>query len=364
MQQLSKATMTTNYWTQLPQHHRIALLTDGFSTPFYAKTAMSLLRYRPNDVIGVIDQQQAGKMAAELFQIGGTTPVVANLDSLAIGCDAIYLGIATPGGKLPETWRPLLAKAISRGIDIVSGLHDFLVDDPEYTALAKVSGSQLVDVRRNSFKKTASAYAFRPECIRIHSVGNDCSIGKMVTSLEVQLELSRRGHSAKFVATGQTGIMVSGEGAPIDCVVSDFVNGAVEEIVRQQEHHDFVLIEGQGSLAHPAFSGVTAGLLHGGAPQGLLFCYEAGRTHVKGLKDIPIVAMEKQMAAVEMFANLRHPCKIIAITVNSRSLTDDQALQEVESVEKRFGLPACDVYRHGAGKVADACEQLRKQLTS
>lgn len=355
--------MTTFEWTNLPSHQRIALLTDGFSTPFYAKTAMSLLKYREGEVLAVIDQKEVGKVASDLFTLGGNVPVVANLDAIPT-CDSIYLGIATPGGKLPEAWRPIIKQAIQRGIDIVSGLHDFLVDDAEYEALAKISGSQLVDVRRNNFKKTAKCHAFRSECIRIHSVGNDCSIGKMVTTLELQLELSKRGHSAKFVATGQTGIMITGEGAPIDCVVSDFVNGAVEEIVAKQEHHDFVLIEGQGSIAHPAFSGVTAGLLHGGAPQGLLFCYEAGRTHVKGLKDIPIAPMEAQMAAVEAMANLRHPCRVIGISINTRSLSAEQADREVAQAEDRFGLPACDVYRHGATKIADACERLRRELLS
>lgn len=353
--------MLESDWSRLKTHRQIALLTEGFSTPFYAKTAMSLLKYRPAEMLAIIDKECVGKTAQELFKLGGQVPVVASLDSIP-SCDAIYLGIATPGGKLPETWRPLIKQAIERQVDVVSGLHDFLVDDPEYLALSKISGSQLIDVRRNDFKRTAKCHLFRPECIRIHSVGNDCSIGKMVTTLEVQQELSKRGYHAKFLATGQTGIMITGEGSPIDCIVSDFVNGAVEELVAKNESNDFVLIEGQGSISHPAFSAVTAGLLHGGAPQGLLFCYEAGRTHVKGLKDVPIAPMHQQMAACETLANLRFPSKIIAISINTRSLTDEQAMREVAQAEDRFGLPACDVYRHGAGKIADACERLRQEL--
>jgi uncharacterized NAD-dependent epimerase/dehydratase family protein len=324
---------------------------------------MSVMKYREGEVIAVIDQKEAGKTAADLFKIGGAVPVVASLDSIP-NCDAIYLGIATPGGRLPENWRPLIKQALTKKIDVVSGLHDFLMDDPEYVELAARSGSKLVDVRKNNYKKTAKCHTFRPECIRVHSVGNDCSIGKMVTTLEVQIELQRRGHSAKFIATGQTGIMITGEGAPIDCVVSDFVNGAVEELVAEAEQHDFVLIEGQGSISHPAFSGVTAGLLHGGAPQGLLFCYEAGRTHVKGLKDVPIVPMKQQMAAVEAMANLRFPSRIIGISINTRNLSEQDSLREVAEAEARYGLPACDVYRHGATKIADACEKLRDALIS
>jgi uncharacterized NAD-dependent epimerase/dehydratase family protein len=349
-------------WTPLPQHSRIALLTEGFSSPFYAKTAMSLIRYRGSDVVAVIDNEHSGKEAQELLQVGQGVPVVADVGELS-DCQAVYLGIATPGGKLPESWRPILRRAIGMGMDIVSGLHEFLVEDSEYVDLASKSGSRLVDVRRNRFKTTAKCLDFRSDCIRIHSVGNDCSVGKMVVTLEIEKELLSRGYRAKFIATGQTGIMISGEGAPIDCVVSDFVNGAVEELVANNQENDFLCIEGQGSISHPAFSAVTAGLLHGCAPQGLIFCYEAGRSSVKGLKEIPIVPMQQQIDALNAMANLRHPCQIIGMGINTRGLSLEQAEREVAEAEDRFGLPACDVYRHGAGKLADACQQLRDRLT-
>jgi uncharacterized NAD-dependent epimerase/dehydratase family protein len=355
--------MPHSAWTPLPKHSRIALLTDGFSSPFYAKTAMSLIRYREPEVIGVIDREFRGKHAFDLFQVGREIPVVADLDQLP-GCDAVYLGIATPGGKLPDAWRPVLKEAIGRGIDVVSGLHEFLVEDQEYVQMAQSSGSQLVDVRRNRYKSTAKCLAFRRECVRIHAVGNDCSVGKMVTTLELEKGLLARGNKAKFLATGQTGIMITGEGIPIDCVVSDFVNGAIEELVANNQENDFLSIEGQGSIAHPAFSAVTAGLLHGCAPDGLIFCFEAGRTHVKGLKEIPIVSIEQQLAAVQAMAQLRHPCRVIALSINTRSLSAKEADREIALAEKRYGLPACDVYRHGAGKLVAASEALREKLLS
>lgn len=355
--------MPPSDWTPLPKHSRIALLTDGFSTPFSAKTAISLIRYRESEVIGVIDRELDGKQANELFQIGAGIPVVADCKQLS-DCDAVYLGIATPGGKLPETWRPVLRSAIELGLDVVSGLHEFLVDDPEYVELAEISGSRLVDVRRNRFKKTAKCLDFRKECFRIHAVGNDCSVGKMVTTLELERELKARGYKAKFLATGQTGIMITGEGVPIDCVVSDFVNGAIEELVADNQHYDFLSIEGQGSIAHPAFSAVTAGLLHGCAPNALIFCYEAGRTHVKGLEKVSIVSLEQQLRAVEAVAQLRHPCRVVALSINTRGLSEVEANHEVARAEEWFGLPACDVYRHGAGKLADSCEALRRELLS
>ncbi|MEZ6133152.1 MAG: DUF1611 domain-containing protein [Planctomycetaceae bacterium] len=345
----------------MTSHHRIVLLTDGYSTPFVAKTAISLLRYRTGDVVAVIDQDAAGRTAQQLLGAGGDIPVVNSLESVA-EADALYVGIAPPGGKLPEEWRPLILNAVRRGMDVVSGLHDFLTDDAEYVAAAAQTGANLIDVRRNRHKSTAKRLSFRPGNVRIHAVGHDCSVGKMVTTMEVRRGLEEAGHDAKFLATGQTGIMISGEGVPIDCVVADFVNGAAEELVQQNEQHDFLLIEGQGSISHPAFSAVTLGLLHGCAPDGLIFCYEAGREQVKGLDNVDIPDLTEQVRAYEHVARLRHPCRFVGIAVNTRNLTEEEAHAELYRAEKTFGLPACDVYRTGADKLVRACIALREEI--
>lgn len=342
-------------------HQRIALLTDGFSTPFLGKTAISLLRYRGNDVAAVIDAEQAGKRASDLFGLGPDVPVVASLDGIP-NCDAVYIGIAPPGGRLPSAWRPLIRSALERGLDVVSGLHDFLCEDPEYSAAAAATGSRLIDVRRNTHKLTGTAHRFRPENIRVHTVGHDCSLGKMVTALEVQLGLQDAGHHAKFLATGQTGIMISGEGVPVDCVVSDFVNGAAEALAAANEDADFSLIEGQGSISHPAYSAVTLGLLHGSAPDALIYCYEAGRTHVKGIDHRPLPPPEQQMRVLDALANLHHPCQFIGVAVNTRRLNEQEAAEELTDAEQRFGLPACDVYRTGAAPLVQACLDVRREL--
>lgn len=344
-------------------HRRIAILTDGCSTPFLAKTAISMLRYRQNDVVAVIDKASVGRTAQELFGAGGVIPVVAEISDV-FNADSLYIGIAPPGGKLPPQWREIILEALRRQLDIVSGLHDFLTDDQEYLQLANQTGCRLLDVRRNQYKSTAQCYQFRPGCIRIHAVGHDCSVGKMVTTLEIQKGLSARGHDAKFLATGQTGIMISGEGMPIDCVVADFVNGAAEDMVKQNEQHDFLLVEGQGSISHPAFSAVTCGLLHGSAPDGLVFCYEAGREQVKGLNSVAIAPPLDQIKALELLANLRHPCRFIGVAINTRNLSPTEAEAEIERAERTFGLPACDVYRTGADKLVDACVKLRQELLS
>ncbi len=345
----------------LLSHRRIAIITDGYSTPFLAKTAISLLRYRSADVVAVIDQEAAGQTAQQLLSAGGETPVVGRLDEVP-EVDALYIGIAPPGGKLPESWRPVILAALRRKLDVVSGLHEFLCEDDEYSQLAAQTGSQLIDVRRNRHKTTAQGRSFPRDCLRIHSVGQDCTVGKMITTVELQRHLAGSGHDAKFLATGQTGIMISGEGVPIDCVVADFVNGAAEQLVAENEQHAFLLIEGQGSISHPAFSAVTLGLLHGCAPDGLVFCYEAGRHQVKGLDGVDIPPLVDQMRAYEVLANLRHPCRVIGVAVNTRTLSEQAAADELARAESLFQLPACDVYRTGPEKLAQACLELRREV--
>lgn len=341
-------------------YHRIVLLTDGFSTPFFAKTAVSLLRYRCQDVLAILDSNARGTTASTLFDVGGDIPVIASLDQ--VDADALFLGIAPPGGALPEPWHSVIADALSRGMDVVSGLHDFLSDNSEFATIARRHGRRLIDVRKNCHRQTAQCIDFRDNCLRIHAVGQDCSVGKMVATLEVQRNLVERGQDAEFLATGQTGIMIAGRGVPIDCVVADFVNGAAESLVQQHDQHDILLIEGQGSISHPSFSAVTLGLLHGCAPDGLIFCYEVGRTMVKGLAEIPLLPLRTLIDAYEANASLRHPCRVIGIAMNSRRVGPQEAAAERERVSREFDLPVCDVYRDGADPLADAVLQLKQEL--
>ena len=212
--------------SEFPQHHQIVVLTDGYSTPFVAKTAISLLRYRPSDIVAVLDQTATGQTSQQLLHAGGDIPVVGQLTDV-VDADALYVGIAPPGGKLPEEWRPVICEALRRGMDVVSGLHDFLHHDGDYSQLASEYNCRLIDVRFNNHKSTAQGQPFRDGSVRIHSVGHDCSVGKMVTTLEVTRGLAEAGHDVKFLATGQTGIMISGAGVPIDCVVADFASEAM-----------------------------------------------------------------------------------------------------------------------------------------
>ena len=322
---------------------------------------MSLLRYRKQDIAAVLDKTASAGTAGELLQHGGAIPVVGTLAEIE-QTDALYLGIAPPGGRLPVEWKSIMLEALDRKMDVVSGFHDFLNDDDELVAAAATSNAKLIDIRNTSHETTAKGVAKESAGIRIHTVGHDCSVGKMVASIEIQLGLLAYGRKSSFVATGQTGIMISGQGIPIDRTIVDFTNGAAESLIANNEGKDFLLIEGQGSISHPAFSAVTLGLLHGCAPHGLVFCYEAGRQKVKGLPEIDLPDMSEQINAYLTAARLRHPCDFIGVAVNTRNLDEMAAKKEVDRIEKKLDLPACDVYRDGPRKLVDACLELERKL--
>jgi len=353
---------TTNQKSKtIKSHKSITLLTQGQSNPFVAKTAISMLRYRTDDIVAVLDDQVAATTAGELFGFDNDTPVVKQLPKTDES-DSLYIGIAPPGGKLPPDWRPIILSAIERKMDIVSGLHDFLTGDAEYVSAAVRAGVELIDVRKNDFASIASGQPFRNGCLRILSVGQDCSVGKMVATLEINQGLLDRGLDSAFLASGQTGIMIKGNGIPVDCVVSDFVNGAAENLVREHEQHDFVLVEGQGSISHPAYSAVTLGLMHGSRPDGMVFVYEAGRKQVKGLHNIDLPTIAQQMECYSTIANIQSLSQFIGFAVNTRNLTPADAKIEVDRIEQEFSLPACDVYRDGPNKLVDACIELKQKV--
>lgn len=338
---------------------RMILLTDGFRDAHTAKTAVNLLRYRPDEVAAVLDREAAGHTAQEILGLGGTIPVVARLRD-APHADTLVLGIAPPGGKIPPPWRAVILEAIALGMTVVSGLHDFLCDDPEFLRAAKQSGARLVDVRNSNEHEVASRKGIRDDCLRIHTVGNDCSVGKMVAAVEIAAGLQRRGVRAKFVATGQTGMLIEGDGCCVDRVISDFVAGAAEKLVRGAQEHEVMVIEGQGSLFHPRYSCVTLGLLHGTIPHGLILCYEMGRTRIAGMEEYPLPTLEKVREFYESAANLMHPCRVIGVAVNGHRFSDEEVANECRQVSKRLALPACDVLRHGPEKLIHAVLELRR----
>ena len=343
------------------QSRRLLILTEGHTEPLVGKTAATVVRYRPKDVVALLDSTQAGNTSGQLLGVGGSIPVVAAVED-APQADALMIGIAPPGGRIPRPWRPIILAALVRGMDVISGMHEFLADDEEFSSAARASGATLVDVRRNNERSVATGEGINEECIRLHTVGQDRSLGKMLVAVELTRALQRAGRSAKFVATGQTGIMIEGDGVPIDCVVADFLSGAIETQILAHQHHEFLVFEGQGSIAHPRYSGVTLGLLHGCLPHGMVLCYEAGRKHVHGMPGYPLQPLDKVCRVYETLANLMSPSRVIGVAMNGRRLNDEQAAAERQRVRAELGLPVCDVIRDGPDELLQAALELKPAL--
>lgn len=331
---------------------KIVLLTEGYSNPHQGKTARNLLYYKHEEVLAVFDRKHAGKRSGELFG-AGDVPVIASFED-ALGADTLIIGVAPPGGLLPFAFKGIIEEALKRKMNVVSGLHTYLSDDYELSRLAKENGVTIFDVRKNNENEVVNRVGINEECLRIHTVGNDSSLGKMVTSLEVAVALKKAGYDAKFVATGQTGIMIEGDGCPIDSVVGDYINGATEKLVLKNQHHKILLIEGQGSLVHPRYSSVTLGLLHGCMPHGMIMCYEVGRKFINGLDGIKIPPLKEVINVFETMANIMFPSKVIGIAINSRKVSKEEADKERIRIKEEFGLPACDVIRHGPDELVNA----------
>lgn len=331
---------------------RMVILTNGVTNVGTAKTAVNLIRYKPEEVVAILDPANAGKTSGDLFGLG-STPIISSLDQ-APDANVIAIGIAPAGGKLPQPMRTAILEGISRGMEVQSGLHQFLSDDPEIAEAARRHDVRVFDVRKNTERDVAHRKDINEKCLRVHTVGHDCNVGKMVVSLELAIALKKQGRDAKFVATGQTGIMIEGDGCPVDAVVVDFINGAAEKLVLANQHHEIMLVEGQGSIFHPRYSAVTLGLLHGCIPHALILCYEKGRETVYGMDHVKLPTLRQFKELYETMANIQRPCKVIGIGINGRKFSDVQVNEERKRVEDEFQLPAADILRHGPDALTNA----------
>ncbi|MEZ6194749.1 MAG: DUF1611 domain-containing protein [Planctomycetota bacterium] len=338
---------------------RIAILTEGNTTPLLAKTAASVLRYRRDEVVAIIDSTAIGADAGALLEVGEGPVVVGALADVP-EADTLLLGISPAGGALPPGWRATILEAIDRDMTVVSGLHAFLADDREIAARAEARGTALVDLRRYDRRPIARAEGLDETRLRVLTVGQDCCVGKMVTAIELARGLRDSGRDAVFLATGQTGIAIAGSGAPIDAVPADFIAGAAERLVLEHQDHDILVGEGQGSLAHPSFSGVTLALLHGFAPHAMILCLECDRPATKGLDHVPLTPLETIFPLYESMAALRAPSRIIGLALNTRRLDEAAARARCRELGERFGLPATDVLRFGAAPLVEAVAAFRR----
>lgn len=331
------------------------VLADGFLTQRSAKTAHGVLRYTQDDVAGVIDREHAGKDLIEILpELGRKAPIVASVsEGIAGGATSLLLGVATPGGWLPGHWRDWVKEAIEAGLEIVNGLHGFLREDEELVRLAEDSGARLWDVRDPPGDiPLFSGKSLEVPQRTVLTVGSDCAVGKMTTALELANAARVKGVDAEFVATGQTGIMIAGRGIAVDRVISDFTSGAAEKVVLESNPSSSVLlVEGQGSLWHPAYSGVTLGLLHGTAPEALVFCHQPNRTQIEEPPFTRLPSLIEMIDTYEHLARFLRPAKVACISISTRGLDEDVGRWASNEIEETTGIPTGDVFHGDAPKL-------------
>jgi uncharacterized NAD-dependent epimerase/dehydratase family protein len=338
---------------------RLVILAEGNFGYHHGKTAMGVIRFGQDKVVAVIDSTQAGRNVREWLGDSGRfdIPIVASLTD-ALGfvprANALLIGIAPTGGRLPDAWRQVVLVAIRSGLDVLSGLHTFLGDDPEFADAAKSAGVRITDYRRPPERmETSVGRRHAPGKRVILTVGTDCAIGKMSVALELRRCAQAQGRSTSFVPTGQTGMMIEGWGVAVDRVVSDFVQGTCEWLSEEGERlGDWVIVEGQGSLDHPAYSSVTLGLIHGFTPQAMVLVHMPGMTdhdfdHLPD-RTFPLKPLPDFIRVHEEVAGLVAPSKVVAVALNTSRIPDEaEARAIIAATEAETGLPCADPVRFG-----------------
>ncbi len=313
-----------------------------------AKVAQGIRDWRPENCVGQF------RMDGCKADLGLTDMTLA--EAKAAGAKTLVIGVANRGGKISKAWKKVLVGALEEGFDLASGLHNLLRDEPDLQAVAEATGRALHDVRvpevdypiADGRKRTGK---------RVLAVGTDCSVGKMYTTLALDKAMQARGMKSTFRATGQTGILITGDGVPLDAVVADFMAGSVEWLTPDNDPDHWDVIEGQGSLFHVSFSGVTLALIHGGQPDALILCHEPTRSHMRGLPDYGLPTIEQVRDMSLDLARVANPaCQAVGISINTQHMGDAEAVKYCEEIEARFALPTVDPFRHGAARLAEALE--------
>ncbi len=357
----------------MSERRGVAILAAGQFTRMTAKTAIGVLRYAPYRVVAVVDPERAGSDAAEHVGAGAGVPVVATIaDAVDRGAGIVLVGTAAPGGRIPDAYRPFLADALRRGLEVWNGLHERVLSDPSLRAAAADGDGRVREMRDPPSDLPIGGHrAPRDGATVVLTVGSDAAVGKMTASLEIVAALERAGERAAFVPTGQTGIAIAGEGISVDAVVADFIAGAAERMVCDAaERADWVVVEGQGSLTHPGFSGVTLGLLHGSAPDLMVLCHDASRRIMKGYTDLPLRPLPDLVRLYEEAARWsRHPdaarARVVAIALNTSTLDDRAAARAIFDASAVTALPAADPIREGepgADRIARALREARAEV--
>jgi uncharacterized NAD-dependent epimerase/dehydratase family protein len=330
---------------------RYLALAEGYSgDDHYGKTTYGVIRYSPDPVVAVVDSTRAGKAVEGV-------PVVASVaDGLAYEPTVALVGVAVAGGRLPPVWRGILRDAIAAGLDVEAGMHEFLADDEELVALAREHGAELRDYRRPPGDLSVPTGENLTHGARVVlTVGSDCAVGKKTVAVELDRAARERGLRSVFVPTGQTGIMIAGWGIAVDAVVSDFLAGAGERLVVEGARRgDLLFVEGQGSIIHPQFSGVTLGLYHGSAPHALVLVHRAGDTELEGVPGHPILPLAELVELYERLALPVRPARVAAVALNTARLDEADARAAIAAAEAETALPADDPVRFGPDRLLDA----------
>ncbi len=338
---------------------RLAIFAEGLFQQHSGKTAHGVIRYGTREVVCVIDSTLAGRTAVDVEPFClRPVPIVATVrEAIDMGAGTLLIGVAPTGGRLDPAWRPALLEAIGAGLDLEAGLHTELSADEELRDAAARAGVQLRDLRAAPADLTVPKGPYsRPDSVRVvHSVGSDTVIGKKVVTLELDRAARERGERSVYVPTGQTGVAIAGWGIAVDHVISDYVAGAGERLVLEgAERGDLLFVEGQGALFHPAYSGVTLGLLHGSAPDQLILVHKAGAQAIRNYPDLPIPPLPELIAAYELVTSRVRPARVTAIALNTSTLGEDDARAAVQAAQEETGLTADDVVRFGPERVLDA----------
>ncbi|PYE84663.1 N-acetyltransferase DgcN [Pseudoroseicyclus aestuarii] len=318
--------------------------------PLAAKVAQGIRDWRPENAVG--------QLRMEGCRADMRLPDMTLAEAREAGAKTLVIGVANRGGVISESWKAVLREALAEGFDIASGLHNLLRDEPDLVAAAQEHGRTLHDVRVPSVKYPIASGEKRSgkRCL---AIGTDCSVGKMYTAMAMDAEMQRRGLPSSFRATGQTGILITGEGVPLDAVIADFMAGSIEWLTPDNDPDHWDMIEGQGSLFHVSYSGVTLALIHGGQPDALILCHEPTRTHMRGLPGYSLPSLEALRDTGLTLAQVANAeCRVVGISVNTQHLSEAEAEAYLAEVEDRMGLPAVDPYRQGAGRLVEALEAL------
>ncbi|MEM8555436.1 MAG: N-acetyltransferase DgcN [Pseudomonadota bacterium] len=316
--------------------------------PLAAKVAQGVKDWRPDYAIG--------QLRLEGCNADMGIPDMTLAEAYAAGARTMVIGVANRGGTISDGWMAVLKEALETGFDLASGLHTLLRDQHPLVEAAARAGRDLHDVRlpdrpypiANGVKRTGK---------RCLAVGTDCSVGKMYTALAMEKDMRARGMKATFRATGQTGIMITGGGVPLDAVVADFMAGSIEVLTPDNDPDHWDLIEGQGSLFHVSYSGVTLALVHGGQPDALVLCHEPTRPHMRGLPDYQLPTLEALQDAALAMARVANPAaQVVGVSINTSGMAEEEALAYMADVEMRMGLPTVDPFRQGAGRLVDALD--------